>query len=88
MRHLTRTTVTAVTDRDPSGLAGLDGVHDLSRHGDRVVFSVDDKHLDAVVRELGVLGVRSLGCAPPSVEDLFLRHYGDELAPLTGAGSR
>jgi ABC-2 type transport system ATP-binding protein len=85
MRHLTRTTIAATTARDPSGLVGLPGVHDLSADGDRVVFSVDDKHLDGVVRELSSLGLRSLVSAPPSLEDLFLRHYGDELAQLTGA---
>jgi ABC-2 type transport system ATP-binding protein len=80
LRHLTRTTVTAVTDRDPSGLAELPGVHDLAGQDGRVSFSVDADHLDAVVRALGTLGVRNLVAAPPSLEDLFLRHYGEELA--------
>ena len=53
--------------------------------GDRVVFSVDDKHLDAVVRGLSSLGLRSLVAEPPSLEDLFLRHYADELAVLEGS---
>ena len=82
LRHLTRTTVTARTERDPSGLADLPGVHDLSVVGDRVMFSVDDKDLDAVVRGLSSLGLRSLVAEPPSLEDLFLRHYADELAVL------
>jgi ABC-2 type transport system ATP-binding protein len=80
LRHLTRTTVTAVTEQDPSGLADLPGVHDLAVHDRRVTFSVDASHLDAAVRALGSLGVRSLVSAPPSLEDLFLRHYGEELA--------
>ena len=80
LRHLTRTTVTAVTAQDPAGLAGLPGVHDLARADGRVTFAVDDAHLDAAVQALGGLGVRSLVATPPSLEDLFLRHYGDELA--------
>jgi ABC-2 type transport system ATP-binding protein len=80
LRHLTRTTVTAVTERDPAGLADLPGVHDLATDGGRVTFSVDAADLDAAVRTLGGLGVRSLVAAPPSLEDLFLRHYGEELA--------
>jgi len=32
------------------------------------------------VRRLAELGVRSLVSHPPSLEELFLRHYGDELA--------
>jgi ABC-2 type transport system ATP-binding protein len=81
MRHLTRSTVTAVTDRDPSGLAALDGVHGLAVDGTRVTFLADNAELDGVVRALGELGVRSLVVAPPSLEELFLRHYGDEPVP-------
>ena len=80
LRHLTRSSVTAVTERDPAGLAGVAGVHGLSIDGDRVTFLVDNAQLDGVVRELAALGVRSLVTAPPSLEELFLRHYGDELA--------
>src|SRR5829696_2873265 len=87
LRHLTRSTVTAETDADPSGLAGHPGVHDLTVSGGRVSFLVDNAALDGVVRELAGLGVRSLVAAPPSLEELFLRHYGDELAAL-GAGAR
>jgi ABC-2 type transport system ATP-binding protein len=82
LRHLTRSTVTAVTDEDPSALARLPGVHDLAVHGGRVTFQVDDAHLEGVVRELGTLGVRRLTIAPPSLEELFLRHYGDELVAV------
>jgi ABC-2 type transport system ATP-binding protein len=80
LRHLTRSTVTAVTDRDPAPLAGLPGVHHLAVDGGRVTFQVDNTRLDTVIAELAALGVRSLLAAPPSLEELFLRHYGDELA--------
>jgi ABC-2 type transport system ATP-binding protein len=80
LRHLTRSTVTATTRRDPAPLAGADGVHDLVINGSRVTFSVDDEHLDAVTALLAELGLRSLVCAPPSLEQLFLQHYGDEPA--------
>jgi ABC-2 type transport system ATP-binding protein len=62
------------------GLADLAGVHDLEIHGTHVRFDVDTDHLDAAVRRLGELGVRSLVSHPPTLEELFLRHYGDELA--------
>jgi ABC-2 type transport system ATP-binding protein len=80
LRHLTRSTVTAVTDRDPAPLAGLPGVHHLVVEEGRVRFQVDNASLDTVVSALAGLGVRSLVAAPPSLEELFLRHYGDELA--------
>ncbi|WP_448627625.1 ATP-binding cassette domain-containing protein [Geodermatophilus sp. URMC 64] len=84
LRHLTRNTVTAVTRGDPAPLAGLTGVHDFAADGRRATFLVDNEHLDAVTRELAALGLESLVCAPPSLEQLFLQHYGDELA-LVGA---
>jgi ABC-2 type transport system ATP-binding protein len=84
MRHLTRNTVSAVTDRDPAPLGGLPGVHDLRVDGDQVSFHVDNDHLDAVMRELAGLGLHRLVSAPPSLEELFMRHYGDELAVLNG----
>jgi ABC-2 type transport system ATP-binding protein len=82
LRHLTRNTVTAVTRADPAPLAGLTGVHDFTTDGHRATFLVDNEHLDAVTRELAALGLQSLVCAPPSLEQLFLQHYGDELAAL------
>ncbi|WP_116244848.1 ABC transporter ATP-binding protein [Nocardiopsis sp. FIRDI 009] len=86
MRHLTRCTVRATTDRDAGVLAGLPGVHDLSVDGGSVTFDVDNDRMDQALRALTELGVRSLVSNPPSLEELFLRHYGDELAARNGAG--
>jgi len=80
LRHLTRTSITAETERPAEALSDLDGVHGLQIDGGRVRFDVDNDRLDAVVRQLGDLGVRSLVSHPPTLEELFLRHYGDELA--------
>ncbi len=80
LRHLTRTSITAETQRPADALADLDGVHGLQIDGGRVRFDVDNDRLEAVVRRLGELGVRSLISNPPTLEELFLRHYGDELA--------
>ena len=79
LRHLTRTAVVAETRSPADGLAGLDGVHDLHHERGRVAFSVDSAHLDEAVRQLGALGVVSLTSHPPTLEELFMRHYGDEL---------
>jgi ABC-2 type transport system ATP-binding protein len=62
-----------------TGLDALPGVHDLALDGGtRASFDVDTDHLDAVVRRLSDLGVRNLVSTPPTLEELFLRHYGDE----------
>ena len=80
LRRLTRTSVIAETERAPDGLKNLAGVHALDIDGHHVRFAVDADRLDEAIRELGDLGVRSLLCHPPTLEELFLRHYGDELA--------
>jgi ABC-2 type transport system ATP-binding protein len=79
LRHLTRTTITASLDGDTGRLAAMPGVHDLRAVDGVVTFDVDHDELASVVQVLGGLGVRSLTSAPPSLEQLFLRQYGDEL---------
>jgi ABC-2 type transport system ATP-binding protein len=80
LRHLTRTSIAVETLRPVSGIDGLPGVHDLQLEDSRARFDVDTAHLDEVVRHLSGLGIRSLESNPPTLEELFLRHYGDELA--------
>src|SRR3954454_16673570 len=82
LRHLTRSSVAVVTERNPRDLAAVPGVHGPAVEGGRATFLVDNDRLDAVVRSLSALGVRSLVVSPPSLEELFLRHYGDELAAI------
>src|SRR5690606_11893252 len=83
LRHLTRTTIEAETERPATTLAGLPGVHDLRTVDEttgRVRFTVDGAQVGTAVRELTEYGVRSLVSHPPTLEELMLRHYGDELA--------
>jgi ABC-2 type transport system ATP-binding protein len=79
LRHLTRTTVSATTDRPPERLAELPGVHDVRVDDGLVSFDVDSDNLDGAIRRLTELGLRSLSSHPPTLEDLFLRHYDEEL---------
>jgi ABC-2 type transport system ATP-binding protein len=78
LRHLTRTTVVVETVRRPDALAAMTEVHDLSLEDGRASFGVDPGDLDAVLTRLVEHGVRSLVSTPPTLEELFLRHYGDE----------
>ncbi|AJF65937.1 ABC transporter ATP-binding protein [Streptomyces vietnamensis] len=80
LRHLTRTSVTAELAGPPNGLAHLPGVHGFDAQGGRVKFQVDTDKLDAVLRSLTASGVRSLTSTPPTLEELFLRHYTDGVA--------
>ncbi|MET9958781.1 ABC transporter ATP-binding protein [Streptomyces sp. NPDC006326] len=78
LRHLTRTTISAELAGPPNGLAQLPGVHDLRVQGRKVRLQADTDKLDAVLRSLAGSGVRALTSAPPTLEELFLRHYADE----------
>ncbi|WP_431882916.1 ATP-binding cassette domain-containing protein [Micromonospora gifhornensis] len=78
LRHLTRTTVDAITDRPIDALAGAAGVHGLRAENGHIRFEVDGDHLAAVVRQLGDLDVQGLTVRPPTLEQLLLRHYGDQ----------
>ncbi|MEV5820524.1 ABC transporter ATP-binding protein [Micromonospora harpali] len=87
LRHLQRTSVDAELAGQPHGLAGLPGVHDLRVDGDRVRFDVDTPALDAALRRLTEIGVRSLVSRPPTLEELFLRHYGTAAPDAAPAGA-
>ncbi|TWV50732.1 ABC transporter ATP-binding protein, partial [Streptomyces misionensis] len=84
LRHLTRTSVSAELAGPPGALAELPGVHHLDVQGHRVRLQVDTARLDGVLRVLGESGVRTLTSTPPTLEELFLRHYTND-ADGTGA---
>ena len=88
LRHLTRTEVTVVLDSGAASLASLPGVHDFFVVDGRATFAVDDAAMPAVLAAVAKLGPRSLVANPPSLEALFLRHYGNELAALAGGDQK
>ncbi|WP_329070447.1 ABC transporter ATP-binding protein [Amycolatopsis sp. NBC_01480] len=78
LRHLTRTSIIAELAGPPNGLAKLADVHDLKVEGNRVRFDVETRSLDDALRQLTSVGVRSLVSQPPTLEELFLRHYAEK----------
>jgi len=78
MRHLTRTTIDALTAEPVTGLEGRPGIHGLESSDGRVRFSVDGEHLDGAVKHVSRFGLRALTSHPPTLEELMLRHYGEE----------
>ncbi|MEO7123459.1 MAG: ABC transporter ATP-binding protein [Lacisediminihabitans sp.] len=76
LRHLQRSTVTVTLDGDSGALGTVDGVHDLVVEGSHVTFTVDSAALPQVLAALALVKPRELVSTPPSLEELFLRHYG------------
>ena len=52
------------------------GVHDLRVDGTAIEFDADAADLDYVLEALAAAGVTGITAAPPSLEELFMRHYG------------
>jgi ABC-2 type transport system ATP-binding protein len=75
LRHLTRTNVVVETVKPFDGLGALPGVYDVNVEGAKTSFSVDHSELNKVLERLVALEVRNLVTSPPTLEELFLRHY-------------
>lgn len=80
LRHLTRTSITAETRDDPGVLSELPGIHNFTLEDGRAHFDVDTDQIDRAIQEISKLGVKNLLSQPPTLEQLFMRHYGDELS--------
>lgn len=78
LRHLTRTEI-SFEGTDAAAAADIAGAHDPVAEDGRVRFTVDSDVVASTLPELGRRNVAGLRIAPPSLEELFLRHYGDEL---------
>ena len=75
LRHLTRTQMLVETKQPITDLSGLKGVHDLEEKEQGLFFQVDTEELDNVVKHVSQFGIVKLESAPPTLEDLFMRHY-------------
>lgn len=77
MRHLTRTNLLVETKQPIISIHELKGVHDVVQKDKAISFQVDTEELDTVMKHVTQFGVVKLESAPPTLEDLFMRHYED-----------
>ena len=75
MRHLTRTKLTVETSEPMTGLPELKGVYDAVRTNEGWVFQVDSEEMPKAISYISKFDVLKLESAPPTLEDLFIRHY-------------
>jgi len=75
LRHLTRTSMVLETKEPIKGLKDLKGVYDIQEKDGTVYFQIDSEELDHVIKYISPFGIMKLESAPPTLEDLFMRHY-------------
>ena len=80
LRHLTRTRFRITSPVEPEVLSTVPGVHDLRTDATAIVFDADATDLPNVLAALAKAGVTAVTAAPPSLEELFMRHYGEQAA--------
>lgn len=80
LRNRTRTTIHATLADPPVSLDGLSFVHDARLRDGRFTGAVEPHQLNAAMAQLSRYTLTALTVAPPSLEDLFLRHYGADVA--------
>lgn len=86
LRHLTRTNLLIETKQTIEGLHSLKGVHEIEQKDSALSFQVDSEELDTVMKHVSQYGLLKLESSPPTLEDLFMRHYEGVDTPITGAG--
>lgn len=75
LRHFTGTSITVETERPLDGLSSLRGVHNVRTDGMKVSFNADSEDLGKILEHISRFGVKALSSAPPTLEELFMRHY-------------
>ncbi|RGW14436.1 ABC transporter ATP-binding protein [Enterococcus asini] len=75
MRHLTRSQVILASESDLTSLQQVPGVHDFTQQGQEATFAIDNKEMNALLAAVAKLGVTKFEVVPPTLEDLFIRHY-------------
>lgn len=77
LRHLTRSTLTVETEKDIDAMKNMTGVYDFVRKNNQATFSADNQYIGNIMSEAIKLGVKKFESVPPTLEDLFMRHYSE-----------
>jgi len=80
MRHLRRTSVIAQLRDIPQAFPSMSGVYEYAIDRHQVSCQVDADALDQLLPLLATFGIESLITQPPTLEQLFLQHYGQHVA--------
>ncbi len=76
LRHLTNITMKVDTIKHIENLEQIKGISGIKRQNNGLSFQVESSEIGNVVAEISRYGVTKLESMPPTLEDLFMRHYG------------
>lgn len=86
LRHLTRTQMFIEAKQPILGISELKGIHDLQENGKELSFQIDSEQIDTVIKHISQFGIVKLESSPPTLEDLFMRHYEGKNDVISGGG--
>ena len=84
LQQKARTTILVETGRPLTEIDAVAPVYGMQQKDNQYQFEIDNDYIDPVMKYLAGHHICRLTSTPPSLEDLFMRHYGDELADLNG----
>ncbi|QFT89053.1 Daunorubicin/doxorubicin resistance ATP-binding protein DrrA [Bacillus sp. THAF10] len=87
LRHLTRTNLLVETKTPLPDLTSFNGIHEIKQQDTALSIQVDSEALESVMKHISQYGITKLESSPPTLEDLFMRHYaGTEIIHSRGEG--
>lgn len=75
LRHLTRMQLTVKTRMPIESLASWQGVYDAKLTEMGWTFHAAAEEMELIMQKLSDYGIQRIDSAPPTLEDLFMRHY-------------
>lgn len=75
LRHLTRTRVRIVTKKPVKDIESINGLFDLDANHTTYTFQVETHTIGKILKAFNPYGIEALESTPPTLEDLFMRHY-------------
>jgi len=75
LRHLTRIAMNVITEKPIDGLEHMKGVHGVREQQGGISFQVDSEEIGDVVSFISKFDIKKLESMPPTLEELFMRHY-------------
>ena len=76
LRHLSRNNITVETEKPVPDLHQINGVYDVSENAGELTFRANSDVTGTVMSILANAGITRITVTPPTLEELFLSHYG------------